>query len=404
MNVEMLSSSIHIGNKLAPNRIVNQPMECNDGDASGSPTELTFQRYRNLAEGQAGIIFVESLTISYESRARKNQLKISEDTAKGLGRLVKEMREINNQSLILFQINHSGRLSQAAFSEVVSVYPTGDPNVRVLTEDEIDDIGSRFVKASVIAKQVGADGIDFKQCHGYLGAEMIRPANTRPDRYGGTFENRTRFFRETSQRIKEAVGDESFLIGARYSAYEGIQGGFGTAGPQEVIEDLTEPIAFAKIMEEIGMDYVNVSAGIPPVTPEIVRPTKNYPEEVYRHFGWTKAVKNAVKIPVIGSGYSYLRDGKNDLKEPDPSKKSFMYWAKKNLKDGHVDLVGIGRQSLADPLFARKILTGEVHSIHFCKACGGCSLLLRSQRQVGCRVYDKYYRDVLRQVKREAKS
>ncbi len=399
----MLSSPIPIGNKTAPNRIVNQPMECNDGDSSGNPTELTFRRYRSLAEGGAGMIFVESLTISYESRARKNQLKISEDTAKGLERLVKEMREINRESLILFQINHSGQLSGAAFSKVVSAYPTGDPNIHVLTEKEIDEIGATFAKAALIAQQVGADGIDFKSCHGYLGGEMIRPANTRPDRFGGTFENRTRFFRETVQKMRRALGGESFLVGARYSAYEGIPGGFGTSGPQEVVEDLSEPLAFAKTLEDMGMDYVNVSAGIPPVTPEIVRPTKNYPEGVYRHFGWAKAVKNTVAIPVIGSGYSYLRDGKNNLKEPDPSKKSFLYWAEKNLKDGIVDMVGIGRQSIADPLFAKKNLAGEIHSIDFCTACGGCSVLLRSQKEVGCTIHNEYYRSLLRQVRRETR-
>ena len=105
---------------------------------------------------------------------------------------------------------------------------------------------------------MGADGFDFKHCHGYLCGEMIRPANTRPYQYGGTFENRTRFFRETTQKIIEAVGDESFLIGARFSAYEGIPGGFGTGGPQEVIEDFSEPIDFAKMLEEAGMHYVNV--------------------------------------------------------------------------------------------------------------------------------------------------
>ncbi len=151
------------------------------------------------------------------------------------------------------------------------------------------------------------------------------------------------------------------------------------------------------------MDYVNVSAGIPPVTPEIVRPTKNYPEGVYRHFGWAKAVKNTVAIPVIGSGYSYLRDGKNNLKEPDPSKKSFLYWAEKNLKDGIVDMVGIGRQSIADPLFAKKNLAGEIHSIDFCTACGGCSVLLRSQKKVGCTIHNEYYRSLLRQVRRETR-
>jgi 2,4-dienoyl-CoA reductase-like NADH-dependent reductase (Old Yellow Enzyme family) len=400
MNLEMLPLPIKIGSKLAPNSIVNQPMECNNGDAQGNPTELTLKRYRNLAEGGAGIIIVESLTISYESRARKNQLKISEETATGLGRLVKAMKEINEKSLILFQINHSGRVSGAAFSKVVSLYPTEDPSVHILTEEEIEDIGDMFVKAALIAKQVGADGIDFKHCHGYLCGEMLRPANIREDRFGGGFENRTRFFRETTARIKKIVGKDSFIIGSRFSIYEGIPGGFGTPGPQEVMEDLAEPFNFAKMIEEMGMDYINVSAGIPAITPEIVRPTKNYPEGVYRHFGWAKTVKKLVKIPVIGSGYSYLRDGKNDLKEPDPSKKSFLYWAEKNLKDGNVDLVGIGRQSLADPLFAKKILSGNIDQVNFCTACGGCSILLGSQKEVGCTVYNKYYKGVLRQAKK----
>src|SRR4030067_2620522 len=101
MNSEILSSPIKIGKKIAPNRIVNQPMECNDGDASGNPTELTLRRYRSLAEGCAGIIVVESLTLTYESRARKNQLKISEENAKGLERLVNEMRKDNPKPLIL---------------------------------------------------------------------------------------------------------------------------------------------------------------------------------------------------------------------------------------------------------------------------------------------------------------
>ncbi len=396
----MLSSPIKIGKRIAPNRIVNQPMECNDGDASGKPTELTFRRYRSLAEGGAGIIIVESLTFTYESRARKNQLKISEETAPVLERVVKAMREMNSESLILFQINHSGGHSQGAFSRVVSLYPTADPSVHLLKEREVEEIGDKFVKASVVAKQVGADGIDFKHCHGYLCGEMLRPANSRQDRFGGSFENRTQFFRETTQKMKKAVGGNGFLIGVRYSVYEGIPGGFGTSGPEEVAEDLREPLRFAKMIEELGMNYVNVSAGIPAMTPEITRPTKNYPEGVYRHFGWAKAVRGLVKIPVIGSGYSYLRDGKNDLKEPDPSKKSFLYYAEKNLMDGNVDLVGIGRQSLADPLFAKKILSQDIDKINFCTACGGCSVLLRSQKEVGCTVYNEYYKGILRQVRK----
>ena len=394
----MLAESIRIRGKTAPNRIVNQPMECNDADEAGNPTALTFQRYRKLAEGGAGMIFVEALTISRESRARKNQLGIYEETARSLEELIKEMKEINSNSLVLLQITHSGRESNANFSRVVSVYPTAGPDVHVLSEKEIDEIGDQFAGAAKIAGQVGADGIDFKQCHGYLGAEMLRPANTRGDRFGGSFENRTRFFVETVQKIRRAVANDSFLLGARFSVYEGIPGGFGTSGPEEVIEDLTEALRFARLMETLGLDFINVSAGIPTLNPNIVRGTKNSPEAVYRHFGWAGAIKNFAGLPVIGSAYSYLRDGKNDLKDPDPFKRSFLYWAEKNLRDGVSDLVGIGRQSLADPLFAKKVLGKKTVEINYCVACGGCSVLLRSQARVGCVVYSDFHKKIFREL------
>ena len=398
--MNLLASPLRIGAKTAPNRIVNQPMECNDADEAGNPTELTFDRYRKLAEGGAGIIIVEALTISRESRARKNQLGICEKTAPVLERLVKEMKGINRESLILFQITHSGQLSGAAFSRLVSVYPLPGKETHILTEGEIEKIGDDFAKSALIAKQAGADGIDFKHCHGYLGGEMLRPVNIRKDRFGGSFENRTRFFSGTMEKIKKSTGSGSFLLGARFSVFEGIPGGFGTSGPNEVIEDLSEPLALVRIMEKAGVDYINVSAGIPAITPEIVRPTKNYPEGVYRHFGWAQAIKKKVRVPIIASGYTYLRDGKNDLKEPDPAKKSFSYWAEKNLKEGVCDMVGIGRQSLADPLFAKKILGGKTSEINFCVACGSCSQLLRAQAQTGCPIYFDYYKKLLKEVQK----
>ena len=175
----------------------------------------------------------------------------------------------------------------------------------------------------------------------------------------------------------------------------------GTAGPGEVIGDLREPVALAKMIEEMGMHYISVSAGI--AGSQLTQPSGLYPEGVYRLFGWTKAVKSAVTIPVIGSGYSYLRDGKNKLREPEPIKKSFLYWAEKNLKDGNADLAGIGRQSLADPLFPKKVLSGAIRSIHFCTTCDRCLELMLAQKTVGCAIHNHYYRELYRRLKREQK-
>ena len=154
------------------------------------------------------------------------------------------------------------------------------------------------------------------------------------------------------------------------------------------------------MMEDTGMHYINVSAGI--AGSELTQPSKKYPEGVYRLFGWAQAVKKAVSIPVIGSGYTYLRDGKNKLPESNQEKKSFLYWAEKNIRDGNVDMVGVGRQSLADPLFAKKILAGESKAVNYCTICDRCLELMFAQKAVGCAVHDKYYRDLYRSLKKES--
>ena len=404
MDLNVLSNPMKIGNRTAPNRLVTQPMECNDADKNGNPSDLTRKRYRQLAEGRAGMIMVESLTISPRSRARRNQLVIEEKNRGPLADLVEEIKKINPESLVIFQINHSGIIS-GSFSDVVSYYPTYTPTtdstVRILTDDDIAEIQGQLVKAALIAHEAGADGVDFKNCHGYLGGQLLRPANTKNGRFGGSFENRTRFFRETAGMMKSAIKDDSFIFGTRISMYEGIRGGFGTAGPDEVTEDLREPLALCRLIEDAGFDFINVSGGIPVMTGEITRPTHNYPMGVYRQFGWAEAVRDAVKVPLIGSAYSYLRNGENRLSEDVPEKKSLLYWAAKNIQDGHVDMVGIGRQSLADPLFVRKALAGEIDRIDFCTVCNGCSTLLGSQARVGCAYYNKFYKEELRAARKK---
>ena len=399
MSTDILARPLTIGSRIAPNRLVNHPMECNDADSMGNPTELTLKRYRRLARGGAGMITVESLSVSPRSRGRVNQLQAGERNAAGLAGLVKAIKEINPTSLVIIQLNHSGAIS-GDFSEKVAYYPTADRTARLLDDREMEEIQDQFVASALVAHKTGADGLDFKMCHGYLGGQLLRPANTRQGAFGGGFENRTRFFRETAERIREAVDDPSFLLGSRISLYEGIPGGFGTSGPEEVNEDLGEPLAFTRMIQQAGFHFISVSGGVPVMTGEFCRPTKLYPEGVYRQFGWAEQVKKAVDLVLIGSGYSYLRDGRNKLAGDDPEKKSLLYWARKNIEAGQVDLVGVGRQSLADPLFAAKVLEGRIEEIDFCTACGGCSVLLGSQARVGCTIYDEFYREELKKVRR----
>ena len=399
MKVEQLSKPIKIGSKTAPNRIVYQPTESNNCDDRGSPTRYTFDKYKAIAKGRPGIMHVESIDVTRKTQARSNRMLIMEENLPGLKKLVAEMRKINSESLIVFQLSHAGRLSDPAFQPPFTVYATGDPRVRVMSTEEIVATREEFAASARRAYEVGADGVDFKQAHGFIGDDFLHPANDRNDPYGGSWENRTRFFRETIGRMREEIKDPGFLIGSRISPYEGIPGGFGTSGPEDMLEDLAEPIAFARLMEQEGIDFINVSAGFASANLEILMPTATYPEGVFRHFAWTRAIKRAVSVPVIGSGYSRLKDGDDALHIPDPEKRTFLYWAEKNLRDGHVDLVGVGRQAIADPEFARKLLDGRLAPIRWCVTCNECGALLGANRRVGCTIFDREYRELLREVR-----
>jgi len=392
VEIKELHKPIRLGKKTAPNRIVYQPTEANNCDDRGSVTADTIKKYVRIAQGRPGIIHIESIDVTLTTQARTNRMLILDENVPGLKRLVEEIRKVNQDSLIIFQLSHAGRLSDPALKPALSIYPTGSS--RMMSTAEVQQARDEFIAAAKRAHEVGADGVDIKQAHGFLGGEFLHPANLRPDQYGGSWENRCRFFQEVLAGVRVAIKDDSFIIGTRLSPYEGIPGGCGTAGPDELIEDLTEPIAYARLMEQSGLDFINVSGGFAAANLEILLPTMVYPEGVLRLFSWAKAIKAVVSIPVIGSGYSYLRDGRNKLFIDDPEQRSLLYQAERNIARGHVDMVGIGRQSIADPLFARKVFGNQIGRIDWCTCCSGCGILLGSNKKVGCTVYDPDYRQL----------
>jgi 2,4-dienoyl-CoA reductase-like NADH-dependent reductase (Old Yellow Enzyme family) len=228
------------------------------------------------------------------------------------------------------------------------------------------------------------DGIDFKLCHGYFGGEMLRPSNTRDDRWGGSFENRTRFLREAIGEIRSGLRTGDFILGARFSVFEGIRGGCGSAGADDIVEDISEMLELVRVMDDLGMDFANVSAGIPALTGAITRPTEISKYLVLHHLRYTKAVKNLVEkenrsLKVIGSAYSTYREEAPVIMEEMLSKSC-------------TDACGFGRQTFADPLTPKKIASGE--KVNWCILCSGCSKLMAGQMNDGCIVYNDYYKEI----------
>jgi 2,4-dienoyl-CoA reductase-like NADH-dependent reductase (Old Yellow Enzyme family) len=401
--IENLFKPIRIGKLTAQNRFAINAMECCDSDEKGNPTEKTLRRYSRAFEGESGVIVLEAITVSYESRSRLMQLSVMPHNQKSLEKFVSQLKEVNDKPIFIWQLTHSGELSHTDFSRRVCVKPLygfgGDP----LTEEDVDRIIDQFVMGAKIAHDSGGDGVDVKLCHGYLGSQLLRPYNDRKWKYGGTWENRTRFAYEIYERIDREINDPNFLVGSKISMWEGFPGGQGTAGPDTAIMDLTEPLDLIRGIEERGAHFIIVSAGSPSITLALSQPDRRIPDDAYLHHTFQKHVSDTVKdeTVVIGSAYSVFRNGRNNLVAVEEEKSSLTYWANKNIDDGVVDMVALGRQSLADSLLPAKLRNGQDDKIQWCTACDNCIELLIRQRNVGCATYDEEYVEALKRIRKE---
>ena len=425
-----LCRPIRIGGRLVGNRLAIQPMEGCDADPDGTPGELTFRRYRRFGAGGAKLIWGEAAAVVPEGRANPRQLVIGPSTASSLERMLRETREAhaeavgNTDDLVVgLQLTHSGRYSfqrpilaqhdPLLGPRTVVDRATGEtagPDTPLISDDELDRLQDRYVEAADLAFRIGFDFVDIKQCHRYLLNELLA-ARSRPGKYGGSLENRTRFIREVVARIS---ADRGRIIATRLNVFDGLPYQKGPDGrgipcpldspPHSVwgtnLEDpdepdLTEPLKLVGWLKDLGVPLVNVSIGNPYASPHLLRPFEYPPPDGYetpehpligvvRHFRLTAAVQAAYPdLAVVGSGYSWLQ--------------AFAFEAgAANIDAGRASFVGIGRGSLSQPDFGRRIARGEpLDRKRICRTFSYCTALMRSKHNdlgqfpTGCPPFDK---------------
>jgi len=403
----LLSTPIKIGNLTAKNRFAINAMECCDADAEGSPSERTYERYEKLFEGGAGLINLEAITVQYDYISREHQLSIMPRNAEALKKFVAHMRAINPNVVFIMQLTHSGEISEPHFSKRCRVTEKplyGYEDAELIGADECDKIIDMFVESSKIAQYAGADGVDLKFCHGYLGSQILRPYNCHNWKYGGSWENRSRFAFDMTEKVVKAVNDKNFLVGSKVSIIEGFPGGQGTAGPNSSLMDLTESISLIKGLEERGAQYIWQSAGSPSHTLALSQTDRAIPDHAYFHhyFQWICKQNLKPETVVIGSDYTIYRNGKgNNFQAVYPENNSLAYWGNKNIAEGIVDMVAIGRQSFADPLLPKKFLEGNEKDIKWCTACDNCIEFLIRQEPVGCSTWNPPYTKRMQEIRAE---
>ena len=407
------------------NRFAVLPMEGWDGATDGRPTELVRRRWRRFGESGAKLIWgCEAVAIRPDGRANPNQLMILPSTVGDLADLRTLLVETHtarhggsDDLLVGLQLTHSGRFARPHGKQMEPLilyhHPILDRKFGLagdgplLSDDEIDQLISQFVAAARLAQQAGFAFVDVKHCHGYLGHEFLSAVD-RPGRYGGSFENRTRFLREVVAGIRaEAPG---LGVAVRLSAFDFIpfQPGDGRRGepapyagaypyafggdPTGVAIDLAEPLAFLDVLDELGIKLVCITAGSPYYNPHIQRPAFFPPSDGYQPpedplVGVARQIAAVAELKrqrphlvYVGSGYSYLQDW-------------FPNVAQAAVRTGQTDVVGIGRMVLSYPDICADVLAGKrIQRKRICRTFSDCTTAPRNGLVSGCYPLDDFYK------------
>ncbi|HOW65147.1 MAG TPA: FAD-dependent oxidoreductase, partial [Verrucomicrobiota bacterium] len=412
-DLSALFESVRLGAVVLPNRLTVLPMEGCDGTADGAPGELTFRRYRRFAAGGAGLLWFEATAVVEEGRANPRQLWLRKGNVAAFTRLVEQAREAAREALgpehrpfLVVQLTHSGRYSRpgraprpiiAHHSPFLDPIHQLRPDYPLITDDDLERLEDAYVAAARCAYQAGFDAVDIKACHRYLISEL-HASFTRPGRYGGTFENRTRFFRNVILKIKESVPE--IQVTSRLNAFDAMPFpyGFGVSQEDPAKPDLKEPLELVRFLRSIGAPVVNITIGNPYYNPHVNRPydipvagaevpSESPLEGVNRFVQVVRSIQEAsMGFPVVGGGYSWLRH-------------FFPHVAAANIRKGWVSLVGVGRMAFAYPDFARDLKEkGRLDEHRVCVACSACTQIMRDGGRSGCvprdaEVYEPIYRE-----------
>jgi len=425
-----------VNGKQIGNRIAIQPMEGWDGTTTGGITEDVLRRWQRFGESGAKLIYGgEAMAVRPDGRANPNQLIITDENKSDLARLRETLIATHRQRfgqtedlVIGFQLTHSGRFCKPNDKtrmepRVAYRHPILDKKFRIMSDDqvwtdgEIERLIGDYVKAAKIAWDVGADFVDIKHCHGYLLHEFLS-GFTRPGKYGGSFENRTRVLQEIIAGIRASGNRIDFAV--RLSAFDfapfkpdpalsqpeklgpGIpedfshclpyRYGFGVNQQNPVEYDLTETFRFVDLCAQLGVKLVNLTAGSPYYVPHIQRPAAYPPSDGYqppedplvgvaRQINVVREVKARApkNLVLVGTGYSYLQE-------------YLPHVAQYVVRNGWTDIVGLGRMVLAYPgILADAIEKGSLATKSICRTFSDCTTAPRNGMISGCYPLDKYY-------------
>jgi dimethylamine/trimethylamine dehydrogenase len=341
-----LFEPIRIGPKTMKNRFYCTP-QCN-GAGSEKPGFQAGHRGMK-AEGGWGAVSTEYCSIHPESDdSHRVSARLWDDgDVRNLARMCDAVHAFD--ALAAVELWYGGPNAPCMESRCVprgvsQIASEADP-LTVPTEmatDEIRELQESWTAAARRARSAGFDIVYVYGAHAFLPMQFLSPYyNKRTDEYGGAFENRARFWRETLELVRDAVGDEC-AVAARLAV--------DALGPYGV--ELEEGLAFVGLADHL-VDLWDVNVGGYVNWGDDLGTSKFFAQGY--QLEWTGGVKRVTSKPVVGVGRYTSPDA---MVEAIASRK--------------LDIIGAARPSIADPFLPRKIEEGRLDDIRECIGCNVC--------------------------------
>lgn len=321
--VALVSTPIALGSLQLKNRIVLPPMQQYQGTTEAFATAYHVHHYARRARGGVGLVIIESTAVAPEGRLMADDIGVF--TEAHVAPVAAIAAAVKAEGVpILMQLSHGGRKSRphpgsrlVAPSAIAHDDDYGLPEAMSL--DDITQVVSAFATAARRALAAGFDGVELHAAHGYLLHQFLSPlSNQRDDLYGGGREGRRRIVADVIRAVRGAVGP-SVPVTIRVSASDYREDGLAV---DEIATALVELVP-------LGLDAVHVSSG--GLTPE--PPPQTGPGY---QVGLARAIREQVSVPVIAVGNIRTAVQIEDI-----------------LREGHADLVAIGRPLLVHPDLGR---------------------------------------------------
>ena len=364
-----LHDSVTIKGMLLRNRLALPPLTTNYGSPEGLVTDNIIRFYRDRAK-DVGLVVVEASAVRADGRILSGSLGLWEDAqTSGMARLAETIKKAGAAAVL--QISHAGARCFPDGGRLQGASPSGfafKPDVvpLAITQMQIEGLVADFARAAGRAAEAGFDGVEIHGAHFYLISQFLSPLTSRRnDRYGGDAAARATFALEVVDAVRQRLG-KRYPVLFRINAVENVEGG-------QTPEDA---VTVARLLADAGIDALDVSLAAHGSWKEVdgrryLAPTSAFSKETpaAANVACTAAIKKATGLPVIAVG----KLGEGDA-------------ARETVQRTTVDIVAIGRQMIADPDAAGKILAGNNDEINRCEQCHACFASIGSGKPLSCKV------------------